>query len=99
MIPDPANWIVDISQVAYRHATNAYFSVHPNPFEDQLKIIFNTGAAQREILLTDINGRLVDRVNTYSWTVSIPTHNLSPGVYLLRVLSGQEEYTAKVVRQ
>jgi aminopeptidase N len=99
VIPDPANWIVDLSQVVYRQATNAYFSVHPNPFGDQLRIIFNTGAAEREILLTDINGRLVDRMNTYAWTVSIPTQNLSPGVYLLKVLAGHEEYTAKVVRQ
>jgi len=99
VIPDPANWIVDISQVVHNYSTNAYFSVNPNPFEDQLKIVFNTGAAERDIILTDINGRLVDRVTSYSWTVNIPTHGLAPGVYLLRVLAGKDEYSAKVVRQ
>jgi len=99
VIPDQANWIVDISQVVQRYATNSYLSVNPNPFDDQLKIVFNTGAAERDIILTDINGRLVDRVNSHSWTVSIPTHDLAPGVYLLRVLAGNDEYSAKVVRQ
>jgi aminopeptidase N len=99
VIPDPANWIVDISQVVHRYTTNAYLSVHPNPFNDQLKIVFNTGAAERDIILTDINGRLVDRVSSHSWTVSIPTNDLAPGVYLLRVLAGKDEYSAKVVRQ
>ena len=99
VIPDPANWIVDISQVVHRYATNAYLSVNPNPFDDQLKIVFNTGAAEREIILNDINGRIVDRINSSSGTVSIPTHDLAPGVYLLRVLAGKDEYSAKVVRQ
>ena len=99
VIPDPANWIVDISQVVHRYATNAYFSVNPNPFNNQLNIVFNTGAAEREIILTDINGRLVDRVSSYSWNVNIPTHDLAPGVYLLRVLAGKDDYSAKVVRQ
>jgi aminopeptidase N len=99
VIPDPANWIVDNSQVIHRFVTNAYLSINPNPFDDQLKIIFNTGAAERDIILTDINGRLVEKVSSYSWTVSIPTHDLAPGVYLLRVLAGKDEYSAKVVRQ
>jgi hypothetical protein len=99
VIPDPANWIVDISQVVYRYATNAYLSVNPNPFDDQLKIVFNTGAAERDIILNDINGRIVDRISSSSGTVSIPTHDLAPGVYLLRVLVGKDEYSAKVVRQ
>ena len=99
VIPDPANWIVDISQVVHRYATNAYLSVNPNPFDDQLKIVFNTGAAEREIILNDINGRIVDRISSSSGTVSIPTHDLAPGVYLLRVLAGKDEYSAKVVRQ
>ena len=99
VIPDPTNWIVDISQVVHRFVTNAYFSVNPNPFTDRLNVVFNTGAAERDIILTDINGRLVDRVNSHSWTVSIPTHDLAPGVYLLRVLAGKDEYSAKVVRQ
>jgi aminopeptidase N len=99
VIPDPANWIVDISQVVQRYATNAYLSVNPNPFDEQLNIVFNTGAAERDIILTDISGRMVDRVNSHSWTVSIPTHDLAPGVYLLKVLAGNDEYSAKVVRQ
>jgi aminopeptidase N len=99
VIPDPANWIIDNSQVVQRFATNAYFSVHPNPFDQELKIVFNTGAAKREIMLTDINGRLVEKVSSYSWNVNIPTHDLAPGVYLLRVMAGNDEYTAKVVRQ
>jgi hypothetical protein len=99
VIPDPANWIIDISQVVQHYVSNAYFNVHPNPFGDQLQIIFNTGAAMREIMLTDINGRLVRRISSHSWSVSLPTHDLSPGVYLLNVLDGKDEYTAKVVRQ
>jgi aminopeptidase N len=99
VIPDPANWIIDISQVTQRYVTRAYFTVHPNPFNNELNIIFNTGTASREIMLTDISGHLVRRISTHSWSVSIPTHDLSPGVYLLRVLAGKDEYTAKVVRQ
>jgi aminopeptidase N len=99
VIPDPANWIVDISQVVHRYLTNAYFSVHPNPFDGQLNIIFNTGNARREIILSDINGRLVERFHSESWSLCIPTHDLAPGVYLLKVLAGKDEYVTKVVRQ
>jgi hypothetical protein len=99
LVPDPANWIVDISQVIHRQTANTYLSVNPNPFDDQLRIVFNTGAAERDIILTDINGRQVDRISSNSWTVSIPTHDLAPGVYLLKVLAGKDEYAAKVVRQ
>jgi aminopeptidase N len=97
--PDPDNWIVDISQVAHRFVANAYLSVNPNPFTDQLNVIFNTGPAERDILLTDINGRLVERINSSSGQVSIPTHDLAPGVFLLEVREGSDKYTAKVVRQ
>ena len=96
---DPANWIVDISQVVRRSATNAYLSVHPNPFDDQLRIVFNEGEGKRDIMLTDMNGRLVDKLVSFAYTVSIPTHDLAPGVYVLRVLSGMDEYATRVVRQ
>ncbi|KPL12437.1 MAG: hypothetical protein AMS26_17810 [Bacteroides sp. SM23_62] len=99
VIPDPANWIVGISQVVHRLVTNAYFSVNPNPFDDQLKVFFNTGAAEREILLFDINGRVVEMVNSNSMSVSIPTHNLASGIYLLKVVAGNDNYSARVVRQ
>ncbi len=99
VIPDPANWIAGISQVVHRFVTNAYFSVNPNPFDEQLKVVFNTGTAQREIILMDVNGRVVDLVSSSSSTVIIPTHGLASGVYLLKVISGNEKYTARVVRQ
>jgi aminopeptidase N len=99
VVPDPANWIVDISQVVHQYVTNTYFSVNPNPFKDQLNVVFNTGAAERDIILSDINGRMVDRVRSTAGAVSIPTHDLAPGVFLLEVISGQDKYSAKVVRQ
>ena len=99
VIPDPDNWIIDLSQVVKRYVTNSYLTVHPNPFKDQLNIIFNTGAAFREIMLTDINGRLVKSMSSHSWNVNIPTNDLSPGVYLLMVVAGKDEYTARVVKQ
>ena len=99
VIPDPANWIVGISQVVHRFVTNAYFSVNPNPFNDELKVVFNTGAAEREIILIDISGRVVDVVSSSSSTVSIPTHGLASGVYLLKVVSEKDKYSARVVRQ
>jgi hypothetical protein len=79
--------------------TNAYFSVNPNPFNDELKVVFNTGAAEREIILIDISGRVVDVVSSSSSTVSIPTHGLASGVYLLKVVSEKDKYSARVVRQ
>ncbi len=99
MIPDPANWIVGISQVVQRFVTNAYFSVNPNPFDDQLNVFFNTGAAERDILLFDINGRMVDMVSSNSMSVSIPTHDLASGVYLLKVVAGNDNWSTRVVRQ
>jgi hypothetical protein len=99
VVPDPENWIIDISHVVHRYTTNAYFTVNPNPFDDQLKIVFNTGAAKRDIILSDIHGRPVNRVSSYGWTVNIPAGDLAPGVYLLRVLAGKDEYSAKVVKQ
>lgn len=99
VVADPLNWIVDISQVIHRYVTNAYFSVSPNPFQDELNIVFNSGDAEREIILTDINGRVVDRTFSSSGTVSLHTHDLAQAVYLLQVIVGNESYTAKVIRQ
>jgi aminopeptidase N len=99
VVPDPDNWIVDISHVVHRYTANTYLTVNPNPFDDQLRIVFNTGAAERDIILTDINGRVVERLSSYGWTVHIPAGDLAPGVYLLRVVAGKDEYSAKVVKQ
>ncbi|MFN8298836.1 MAG: T9SS type A sorting domain-containing protein [Chitinophagales bacterium] len=59
-------------------------SVYPNPVSDLLQVNFNT-AAQRQMEVVDLSGRLVYQSTTNQQTAQIPVADMPAGVYLLAV--------------
>jgi aminopeptidase N len=96
---DPENWVLEQSEIIRKTDDNAYFSVSPNPFADELKIVFYGGLEQREILLSDLSGKILRKKSTSSESVVLKTENLNQGLYLLKVREGKDNYSTKVIRQ
>jgi hypothetical protein len=95
---DPDRKILGISRVIHRYAVQGEFSVSPNPFTDQINLLFDTDA-MREISLADMHGRVVHSWNSKAQQISLHTHDIGQGMYLLKVKEGNETYTAKIVKQ
>ena len=98
LIADPNNWILDKNQMIRKHFSEAHFFVSPNPFSNQLNVIFNADA-KREISLADMQGKVVKKWNSISAEVTLNTNQVKKGLYLLRVKEGNDSYTAKIVKQ
>lgn len=100
---------LSLFQGSYEHtapcfAREGYFFT-PNPFKNDILAVLNTpaGNSQLNILFYDIAGRLVYRHNGSKpqgyFTMVIPTTHLSPGVYIARIMLGNEVvYTQRIVK-
>jgi len=73
-------------------------SVGPNPFRDQLSIGLSS-AARRHLALCDLTGKAVIAFETSGVSVTIPTGELPPGVYLLRVTEDGAHHSVKLVHE
>ena len=98
IVADPDNWILDKSIVIQKYRGEGQFYVSPNPFDDQINLVFKTDAS-REISLADLNGKVVQRWKSISAIVNLQTHRFEQGVYLLKVREGTDTYTARIVKQ
>lgn len=76
--------------------------IYPNPFDNEIIISWNNGAAQYvDLQIADVTGRIV-RSGTMvgSGDVHIPTDDLLPGFYVLNIFKeGHLVITQKVIKQ
>lgn len=81
------------------------FKVFPNPGKDQLNVIFEKTAIQGPIYfsIVDFSGRTIlgkrytsDELGA---TVSLPTVDLSSGVYFIKAQNSQQQFVQKWVKQ
>ncbi len=78
-------------------------AVYPQPFNSYFNVKFSVASGKRSVLsVYSLNGQLVKRVEqddirTGVQTVSIDTHNMATGVYLVRLQSGGVSRAVKVV--
>jgi hypothetical protein len=98
-VPDPENWVLDESSVIRKFQSKSYLSVNPNPFGDELNVVFRNGTGDREIVLSDMSGKIIAKRQTTSDRFSLPTMDLRQGFYLLRVTEGDERYATRVIKQ
>lgn len=76
---------------------------YPNPLRDLLNITIHTlsGSGIR-LLLFDMNGRLVleDQfsIHQYQTDKQYPVHALSPGMYILKIISAGDHYLYKIIK-
>lgn len=76
-------------------------SIYPNPVADKLNISLPANGDAYSIILTDITGRVIRTVKAghEQKITSIKMNDLSKGVYLLKIISGNSYETFKVVKQ
>lgn len=99
LIPDPGNWVLEESQVIWKVPFSGTLRVTPNPFTDELNLTFQSRNASRNIILSDISGKVLENYHSAEATVTLNTQNLSQGIYLIRVLEGEKTYSARVIKQ
>ena len=85
-------------------SNNALLNIHPNPFHSSFQ--FNLSGVQEgvDIQMLDLSGRVVYRKKYGQGAVSHSIRlsgldHLSPGIYLLKVSSGENNYFGKVVKE
>ena len=69
--------------------------VYPNPFSDELKIK-GIGEDWSKIEWMDLNGKIIQRLDKFRDV--IPTSHFKPGVYLIRIYSGENGWIKKVIK-
>ncbi|MEJ2594877.1 MAG: PKD domain-containing protein [bacterium] len=65
--------------------------IHPNPADDHLTITINKPVLRLEIF--NMNGERLHTYNEISGQLKINTTDLSPGIYVVRILAGKELIT------
>lgn len=70
----------------------------PNPVEDELNLIFNTGQLYSDYEIYDMNGKVLLKGKT-NQNASISTTSLSTGVYILKIMNDSKISYAKFVKQ
>jgi hypothetical protein len=91
---------ISISTVASIDETNSLLSaiVYPNPFRQELNIDFFTPAKnKRQIMLFDLQGRLVYSTESLSDKIVIKRAQLKLGSYLLKVISEKGSINKSVI--
>lgn len=73
------------------------FSVFPNPTSNVLHITSISNKAIENIQITDINGRIVSKVNNNTDQINIGA--LNAGVYFLKITTEQGTGTTKIVKK
>lgn len=73
-------------------------SVFPNPASDVLNIQVSNGMTADNATLFDISGRLVKEYNSIT-DGQVSVSGLQPGTYILKLVSGKETFTQKVIKQ
>lgn len=87
-----------------RNGTTSLVVVSPNPFVSELSAFINVNRAQSvTITLTDMNGKRLAHLNKQyaegSTEVSLPTSQLTRGIYFLKAVGADFSVTHKVVKQ
>jgi aminopeptidase N len=98
VIADPDNWLLDVTTIIEKPPNEGSFSVGPNPFTDRLWIEFRNNNVKRDIIISDLNGKVIARYETESDLINLPLNNLVRGVYLFTVVEAGDSVTTKIVK-
>jgi alpha-tubulin suppressor-like RCC1 family protein len=78
----------------------ALYNVYPNPSSSGISVQYNGNAAVEELVLSDISGREVRRINVSSgneFILFIEREDLEDGMYFLNFISDKKMHAVKVV--
>lgn len=75
-------------------------NIFPNPISEVLNIKFkNEPVIGTQILLTDITGKQIIQKEAYSAHIQLNLKWQPAGIYLLKIISGQNSETKKIIKQ
>ncbi|MDP2721272.1 MAG: M1 family aminopeptidase [Bacteroidales bacterium] len=87
--------IVNINEID----SATYFTVGPNPVLDHVTVYFHNDTIHlRTIDLMDLEGRVIQSVETNLDEIQINTTALSKGIYLIKVSNGQKSMIRKLIK-
>jgi aminopeptidase N len=99
VLPDPDNWLLDVITILKKPLQNGTFIINPNPFTDEIWVEFNNSNIKREIIISDMTGKMLGRYETESAVISIPMKSIVRGIYLITVVENGESFTARIVKK
>lgn len=99
VIADPDNWILDVITIIKKPLQESAFMIGPNPFTDHIYVVFDSSNMMREIIISDLNGKIIGRYETESTVINLPVKNLVRGMYLFTVLEDGKLCTSKIVKE
>jgi aminopeptidase N len=99
VFPDPDNWLLDVTTIVKKPLDEGTFNITPNPFTEFIRVEFNTGNVTREIMITDMTGRILGRYQTESAVIVLPVYHLVRGVYLFTVVEDGESLSTRIVKE
>lgn len=77
---------------------NGFISIYPNPFKDNLNIEFDSASSdQTSVKIYNVGGQLV-KTASLSENKTINCSELQSGIYLLKIINGQQVFNSKVVK-
>ena len=70
----------------------------PNPTNGQVNITWSANATAA-ILITDLNGKVLQTIQTVGQQTTIDLSNYTPGVYLITLQVGEQVNTQRIIKQ
>ena len=97
-------WMVFELEVSFPTAAGfnetAEFRVYPNPVQNELHFSIPNAAENAEIHIQNIDGKEIKVYHfSYGTKNQIPVHDLSPGIYFIKLLQGENQMIEKIVKQ
>jgi hypothetical protein len=74
------------------------FEMVPNPTNGQVNITWSANASG-SILITDLNGKVLQAIQTVGQQTTIDLSNYTPGVYLVTLQVGEQVNTQRIIKQ
>jgi alpha-glucosidase len=88
-----AAWAMDIQEIDGVHP----LVIFPNPVVDEIQIQMSEHHAPVNLLVSDTSGKQVIKVNNFK-NKSLKVQQLKPGIYIIRLQIGNENYLGKFVK-
>ena len=68
--------------------TASYITIYPNPFKESALIIYSGIMPNSQLVIFDLNGKVIRTINIQndSGDVTLNRNNLTPGVYLYKLI-------------
>lgn len=73
--------------------------VYPNPFNETVTVDFNREGIKKELLVYDVNGKLIDEKHTNNNSYTLNTKHYRSGFYFLTCKLDDKVYNFKIIKQ